>query len=651
MVTNRPASQVSLPERHPLVATSQFILGMIGVIAAVMVLVPWMPHFPTSGLDPSWRHALNEALAQGAIFGRDVVFTFGPLASVYTQNYHPATDAIMVLGSLVHALGLSAAFVLAAGPRRGSLLLGLPIVIALGIHRDAGFIVLPFLLLFGVVRCTLPPDSPGYTRLSVPMVGCIILATVALALAPLVKGSFAATSGLVAGLIAITLVRHRLGLALGFCALCVATVVCTWMLLGQPLLDLPHFFIAQAPVISGYTTAMSLHGSSRPVVVYWVACAVLMAVFHFGMIRHWGWRGYIVLLALAFTLFVGFKAGFVRQDGHMFMAGELLLFVGMLALLVLRMRYAVIVGLVCGLAWATIGNAVMSVGVPFIKDRLAQTWRVTADGVQTRLHQPQTLPARYEASLAAIRQQVPLPPITGKADIYPVELSGLLAWGGQWAGRPVFQSYSVYSPELNVLNNDHLNSDSAPDTVLFSFQPIDGRLPALDDSLSLRTLLSRYTAKEVAGSWLVMTRNGRAQSDLVTPGKTQSLQASFGTVIELPRRIPVWMTVDIRPTMLGKLASTLYKLPRLWIVLTLDDGEVIRHRYIPGIGQSGFIVSPYLSQLADLNAFQHNAKDQRYVRSVEIESSSALLWGKQFQVQVTPLKVRATDAPTSSPIP
>jgi len=40
---------------------------------------------------------MNQAIAQGLSFGDDIVFTFGPYASVYTQLYHPATVRLMVV--------------------------------------------------------------------------------------------------------------------------------------------------------------------------------------------------------------------------------------------------------------------------------------------------------------------------------------------------------------------------------------------------------------------------------------------------------------------------------------------------------------------------------------------------------------------------
>ena len=38
------------------------------------------------------------------VLGRDLVFTFGPYSSLYTRNYHPATNTLVMLSSLYLAL-------------------------------------------------------------------------------------------------------------------------------------------------------------------------------------------------------------------------------------------------------------------------------------------------------------------------------------------------------------------------------------------------------------------------------------------------------------------------------------------------------------------------------------------------------------------
>ena len=45
---------------------------------AVLWPVPVRWHVTGTGLDPSWAFALNYAHAKGLVFGRDLVFAYGP---------------------------------------------------------------------------------------------------------------------------------------------------------------------------------------------------------------------------------------------------------------------------------------------------------------------------------------------------------------------------------------------------------------------------------------------------------------------------------------------------------------------------------------------------------------------------------------------
>ncbi len=72
-----------------------------------LALLPMPPQIPITGLDASWAHALNVAHARNFIFGRDIVFTFGPLG--YLLYPLPGTVpalAAFATGWIVHAFFL-----------------------------------------------------------------------------------------------------------------------------------------------------------------------------------------------------------------------------------------------------------------------------------------------------------------------------------------------------------------------------------------------------------------------------------------------------------------------------------------------------------------------------------------------------------------
>lgn len=88
-----------------LVAGARVLVWSIFILTMLCVFIPFSPLMPAFGLDPSWMLAMNQAVAQGLVFGREVIFTFGPYSAVYTQRYHPATDMLMLLGCAWLLLG------------------------------------------------------------------------------------------------------------------------------------------------------------------------------------------------------------------------------------------------------------------------------------------------------------------------------------------------------------------------------------------------------------------------------------------------------------------------------------------------------------------------------------------------------------------
>src|SRR5206468_10422393 len=76
-----------------------YVAGTFAVVTMLAVFVPFSPELPVIGNEGSCRFALNQDVAQGLVFGTDIVYTYGPYASIFTKYYHPATDRLMLGGS------------------------------------------------------------------------------------------------------------------------------------------------------------------------------------------------------------------------------------------------------------------------------------------------------------------------------------------------------------------------------------------------------------------------------------------------------------------------------------------------------------------------------------------------------------------------
>src|SRR5580704_7569408 len=55
----------------------------LGFLWVALAMIPTVPDILGTGLDASWAYGINLAHAQNLIFGRDVVFTFGPLGYLF----------------------------------------------------------------------------------------------------------------------------------------------------------------------------------------------------------------------------------------------------------------------------------------------------------------------------------------------------------------------------------------------------------------------------------------------------------------------------------------------------------------------------------------------------------------------------------------
>jgi len=83
------------------------MLAVPPMVLLFLLTVVWLaPGMPYPSQDSEWALALSQAVADRLVFGRDVLFTLGPWGPVYTGQYHPGTDSMMLAGGTVVALAL-----------------------------------------------------------------------------------------------------------------------------------------------------------------------------------------------------------------------------------------------------------------------------------------------------------------------------------------------------------------------------------------------------------------------------------------------------------------------------------------------------------------------------------------------------------------
>jgi len=619
------------------VASRRF-LALLLLATLVAVMVPLAPLMPTAGLDPSWRYAINQAVAQRLAFGSDVVFTFGPYGSVYTRMFHPATDGLMLGGSLFLAVGYWACLLVlmrSAGRLWPLLFCGVL----------AGFVVLPDPLLFSqpllvglaTYRLVFTSDRAVLDRRWSPWLVALVFAP--FGLLPLVKGSTVVPCAAIGGVCVAAFVAHRrLAAAVACVAAPLLALVGCWLAAGQALAALPGYLLGMAPIVSGYTEAMAVDGNRTDIWIFLAASAMVLLtiVSRRSPVR---WARAFLLLVFPLYLFITFKAGFVRHDGHAVIAGTGIVFAAFALPFAFSSRATPLVIALALCAWWQVDRQWVKTTPRGFADGVVATYANAWHGFRHREAGDGWPASEYRTAVASLRAQARFPVLAGTSDIYPFDQAWLLASGNTWSPRTVLQSYSAYTPALAEADRRFLLGPRAPHNIFFSVQPLDERLPSLDDGASWPVLLQRYAPVQMRNGFVVLKKDPHA-GPFVEPRAIARGHYRFGERIALPSSDrPLFAQIAFRPTLAGSVAALVYKPSQLQIQLELADGSTRPFRMVAGMARSGFVVSPLVESTAQFARLYGKpaARDGRRVVAMRMYSPgrSSRFWQDAFDLTLS----------------
>ncbi|WP_237477227.1 hypothetical protein [Lichenibacterium dinghuense] len=583
----------------------------LGGWLAVAAFRPFTPAVPQPGLDASWVAVMGEAAARGLRWGPDLAFTYGPAASLVTGYFNGTylTLTLPILLATCLLFGACTALAVPPGRRVGAALaVGLIAALSTG-YPDSFFLVLPL--------------APALLRLSgagagpAAVAGAAAFAVGAVGMAKMSFPLAALPLFLLAD--AAALLRRRAPVLAAACAL---GFLAADLLYGQRLSDLPLFLQGQGQVIAGYSEAMAIDGRRGEVAAFALAAVALVGLAAASE-RARGRHGSRIALplGLAWLLLILFKAGFVRQDTHTLIAWfGLALAAALAAPARFRSRAAAAVPAAAAAGAALLGLALVGPAAAPAGSRAAAE-RVLVAGPAAQLAAAAELArdpagfaqARRAATAARWRQLAdlaPLPPLPGGVDVIPSRQGRVLAAGLDYRPRPSFQEYSTYTPALVAMNRTFLEGPRAPAWVLFGPEgaggglSVDGRYPNLAEGGLWLDLLRLYRPERRLGDLLALHR--RAVPAPFAVGAPERSEVGFDEEVPVAPLgggvRAVLAAVDVRPTLLGRLAAFLFKPPALTMAVRFADGHAASYRFVSGIGAAGFVLSPLVDDAADFDA-------------------------------------------------
>jgi hypothetical protein len=614
-----PRKPLNIPYSKTLKRTINTALLLAILITVITKFVPFYPLMPAGGLDPSWVFGMNQATADGLSIGREIIFTLGPYASTYTRSYHPSTDTMMISGSLYLALSYWACLAILLKGVQWRWTLAFCIVLpGLMYSQDALFLSFP--LLVGITTLKIVDIEEGrlITSKWAPLYLGLIFSP--LGLLPLVKGSFLVLSAAVAILCSAFLIINRHRALATICLLSPMTSMCFfWLAAGQSTPALPDYFTNMIPIISGYTDAMAVEGNPQEIITYLMAAfSLLLAIFSHRKTDNAS-RAFLFCVYFVF-LFLAFKAGFVRHDRHAITAGASILIASLLLAILLNGRVILFAFTLSSIAWFQIYSKHVKTSTEHIINDTKSNYISAWNGITNRI-ESKTWPQReFDAATDSIRKKKSIPILQGTTDIYSFNQSYLISSKNTWHPRPIFQSYSAYTSTLAEINKQHLIGDRAPDNIVFSVEPIDRRLPSIEDGASWPVLMSNYKITRFEHDFLFLQKDINAHSPQ-KPLKLASEKHNLGDSVDIPdSNQPLLAHIQIKKTTWGHVASLLFKPSQLQITLELKSGSKKTYRIIASMAKSGFILSPLIENTAEFGLLYGKSEllKSKIVKSISI---------------------------------
>ena len=622
-----------LADRSSTTTAGRVALAALAYVFVLLSYSPWAFSLPDVGSEPSWSSAITYAAEAGWTWGRDLVYSYGPLGFVLPHLYSESLlgwgAALMALLAIALTTGMLE--VSDARPLHATVLLFLLLLVpTVLVGRWVVFTTLP---LFAALGHLAHPGRPLRVQTAFLAVAAGIFALVYVASGVLSLALFALID-------ASRIQDRRFPVVVLIFA---GSALAAFLLAGQEISALGVFLQGSYELISGYASAVAIEGNPVELVAF-----VVLSATGFVLLVRAEWRqgdrsrdavnAALVVVALSIFGFVQFKRGFVRHDAHSIGAWFSLAILtasyvamrwpqsgnrqGERALIAISLAASVIGVFVQDSAMRAAGapNELRRVFVTRPWASLKQATAAATDPAGWRLSWRE----RLSGARAAVLEKAPVPHVAGTVDVIPFMQSSLLAAGLNYRPRPVFQSYAAYTPWLMERNRSYFRSESAARYVLFRPETIDGRYPMLDQGPAAIELLSRYDPLRIEHDLLVLERRVTPLEAVETDRR--DITAALGEWIELmPRDAPIFLRAEIAYNFWGRLAGAALRPPFVTLSVRLASGAVRTFRLVPGMAQAGFLLSPLVLAPIDLAAVAmeaHAAVATRRVAAFKIDTGS-----------------------------
>jgi hypothetical protein len=597
---------------------------------------------PTMGMDESSQMALNFALKNNLIFGKDFIFTLGPLG--FLVNRTPAGVPLYLFILFDLFVWLNIVYLVYTILSKSVIAISIRVIFVSLLVFHGDITVLLLLILFFLMFDYL--DSPKYFNL----LNIIIISSLLF----LIK--------LDTGILSIFFVTAFLGYLLITRTSTLRTVAAIFssivglatLLIFLLNIDIISHISSGVSMISAYSDAVHItrtEVTSITDLIIGLASSLLLIVPFFAFIRKifLNKRDLLLyLMILMFGLFL-FKASFTGiNDIHFF--DFIILLAGMLCFFITTEKEKIFY-------YSLLPIILLTLIFTFRRESLTE--RISGLFRPDRIINNYVNSFRFllgSSSVASFPEQVnqSLPPavlssVSQKTiDVMPGNISLLSSNGLNYVSRPVFHTKYVYSDDLDELNARFI-SQEGPQIMLVAPHSYDNKYFLYEEPRTKLELFRNYKVNIEKENWdyiLLERRETPLSMKVITILDEEFAQDnpielidSKGIQIAYPEIEYSWM---------GALFKFLFWAPRLSVSLTLNDGSVRELQFSKRMSKSGLIINKYVEpdSKEDYTLFlNHFGRLSTTVKSVKFLFGSGWAFKNTFNLTIEDFDFSGNEAP------
>jgi hypothetical protein len=608
--------------------------------------LPVSTFLPSSGLDPSWRIGTNLIFLNNFQFGTDFIFTYGLLGFlgnpvILNYNLWIMSFVFTIFAHFLFVIALYLLFKYLSA-RWYQYILFIPIFL----------FILPIMGSFWVLL------------ISISIILYLILLQKVQSKTVFFYLTLCGFLLAVDSLIKFDMLWNSLYLLLGFCVISfifkrnarqgailvgsyAVSFIALWFTSQQHFLNIIAYLIGGFELTKGYTDAMAFPGPFWQVCFGLISILILVMIGLFFLIRR-NKTGFLFLILNLVILFSAFKSGFVRHDGGHILEflGVFILFFGFLLIFITNesknrdnkkfyctmiVFITITIGMLMTLTYIT-APWVLQNNVISQESSHEFTLRLLSDQTYFDLlvdQQKEKIKREYPVNATLLKSID-----NSSIDIFPWDIALCWAYDLNWTPRPVFQSYSVYTPYLDTRNGQHFNDPAkSPEKILYSYGSIDGRYPLFDEPKTFRAIINNYTyADEFGEEYILLNRS--LESIKYKDVDLGSTTVKMGDPVKIPSyNGEIFANVTIKYSLMGDLMKIIRKPAPIYISFQLKNGfNSPKYRLIPDTAADGLYLSQYVSN-SDTIAWMSQGHQINNIDSIIIETDQPGYYIRELGVQ------------------